>query len=126
MEICNICNNWNKKHKSILQIKQRNFASRFTSMLSRLRCEANKKQSKRNLVFIAMVAKTINIFFSLLLHFRHGRVASLNALLVTLLPGSVGLCLHLLGSPEPNSSFRSRHPLVSLTVLCQFYLFCNH
>ena len=39
-------------------------------------------------------------FFPLLLHFRHARVANLHALLVTLLPGSVGLSLHLLRSPK--------------------------
>ena len=34
-------------------------------------------------------------------------VANLHALLVTLLPSSVGVSLHLLGSPEPNSGCRS-------------------
>ena len=47
------------------------------------------------------------IFFYLLLHFCHARVANLHVLLVTLLPGSVGLSLHLPWSPEPNSSCRS-------------------
>ena len=46
-------------------------------------------------------------FFSLLLHLLHARVAKLQAFLVTLLPGSVGLSLHLLESPEPNSGCRS-------------------
>ena len=47
------------------------------------------------------------VFFDLLLHIRHARVANLHVLLVTLLPGSVGLSLHLPRGPEPYSSCRS-------------------
>ena len=50
---------------------------------------------------------TYMTFFILLLHFHCARVTNLHALLVTLLPSSVGLSLHLLGSPEPNSGCRS-------------------
>ena len=93
-----------------------------------VRVEPTKKKSEKNLAFqyneetkeekqepmkinsnIDKEGESINffLFFFLLLHFRHARVANLGALLVTLLTGSVDLCHHLPGSPEPNSGFRS-------------------
>ena len=49
-----------------------------------------------------------------------------HVLLVTLLPGSVGLSLHLPGSPEPNSGYRSyfRQSRI-LTIPLPFYYLPN-
>ena len=54
----------------------------------------------------AVPMSTVVLFF-LLLHLLPARVSNLQALLVTKLPGSVGLSPHLLGSPEPNSGCKS-------------------
>ena len=64
----------------------------------------------------------IIIFFYLLLHFRHARVANLYVLLVALLPGSVGLSLHLPGSPEPDSGCKSFRQNTILTIRLPFAL----
>ena len=50
-----------------------------------------------------------SIFFCLLLHYamQGSPTYIINVLLVTLLPGSVGLGLYLPVSPEPNSGCRS-------------------
>ena len=64
--------------------------------------------------FIDRICPVISLFF--LLYFRHARVANLHALLVTLLPGSVGLSLHMPGSPEPNSGCRSYNKSLLLSI----------
>ena len=45
----------------------------------------------------------------------------INVVLVTLLPGSVGLGLHLPGSPEPNSGCRS---FIGLACMCCLHCTC--
>ena len=55
-------------------------------------------------------------FFFLLLHFCHARVAKLITH-ITLLPSSVGLGFHLLGSSVSNSGCRSCIPFAPLSLV---------
>ena len=71
--------------------------------------ETAKRPSRSTSYSLAKPVTFWRYFFCLLLHFLHARIANLphKCCLITLLPGSVGLGLHLPGSPEPNSGCRS-------------------